>query len=477
MTESDTASVKSDPKGFPMGEAVNAAALAARRDVIIQELHAHWDSPIAMRFARADADHIYALPGDDKLSRSRLPVRGLTPGKVIRKIWHCATAGGRHTIAEKLDTCLMLTYWRQLRLGISPIVYWTTRPLIIGIFAKSTTGFRTDWDITSSEPFIAYIISLVSAAVLFLQNVGCSGIIDVIFVCLLWFVRNISFFYTLWIVRDTHFFDITQPLSYIGINLPESVDWETLCIWGFVIHPAASLLHGLFYVQSAFLSRKYTHYVMQPRSRAARRLASPQDGKEERFVRGDEFGWISTSSVLVFLNAKHHLAPIGLHELLVGPDMIKAVRLCDVLLTHDWYCLGLVCAVKALSFLLVHDYRILGVFLVHVILEILYIMLSQTVRLMTLRRFETKSLYLDMIQAWYNQDLSVRLGRQQPDESSVEDSSATDQTSNLHKIAHVFENTRRFKQERLVEMANVLDRYRRQAFLTSPGETLPLLRT
>lgn len=42
--------------------------------------------------------------------------------------------------------------------------------------------------------------------------------------------------------------------------------------------------------------------------------------------RGDEGGVIATVSLMIFLNCRHMLAPIALNQLLVGPNMIKAIR-------------------------------------------------------------------------------------------------------------------------------------------------------
>ncbi|PHJ15912.1 transmembrane, partial [Cystoisospora suis] len=52
----------------------------------------------------------------------------------------------------------------------------------------------------------------------------------------------------------------------------------------------------------------------------------PEFSQLEYQPRGDEGGVIATVSLMIFLNCRHMLAPIAINQLLVGPNMIKAIR-------------------------------------------------------------------------------------------------------------------------------------------------------
>ncbi|EZG68679.1 putative transmembrane protein [Gregarina niphandrodes] len=396
-----------------------------------------------------------------RINKPLFPVRTASMQRVIVKIMQCATAGGRHSIGERLDAGLVLPYWKVTRLAAGLLVHWACQITAVGILSFWTTDsiycveadcsvitFRFWRDPYDSSWAALSILALSAGTVNFLAHVGTVNVLDSLFTSALYMLRSFSLWWSIWTFRKLNVFDIDEAVYSIFGARPFgslSLDGATLfVVCGVPV--VVSLMQGLFFVQSAFLSRKFMYYALQPHSRVARRLASSGRGRDAE-PKTDECGWISTSSILSFLVCKNHIAPVDHHQLLIGPNVIRGVRLCDMLLVSDWMALLIAVCIRAVATLL-YGYDTsrsdtsLWIFLINVLyltFEIIYILLTQTVRLLSIRRFQIKALYTDIVTQWTKQN---------------------------ETLTH---------ENKMATLAQVLVRYRREAFLTSPGEILPPL--
>lgn len=426
-------------------------------------------SPINRAFQKINADdetipdEIGPVGADEYVVPTRaLPVERIAIRKLLKKIVNVVASGGRHSIACRLDSAMTLSYWKQFRMALPLILLWATRLLILGFYGQPTQGYRIDWTFWLKGNFTFIILAGCSTGFMFLLCIGTAPLIDVAFVSLFWGVRNVSYFMTFWVIRDTHILDLGFfSENFPNLRLPQNVPWENISLWTvFGVNTALSLLGGLFYVQSALLSRNYTLYVIQPRNRIARRLAFTENNGVPK---ADEYGWISTAAILVYLNCKHRIAPVNIHQLLIGPNMIKAVRISDQLLIHGWYRFTILCVIKLFSWSLARTPFIGGLFGIHLLMELVYCIMSQTVRLLALRKFENKSVYSKFMKAAKERDLTSK-------QFSIENRN----TENF--ISDLLKGKRFARQSDLVAYVKILDDQRRQMFLTSPGETLLPLR-
>lgn len=136
----------------------------------------------------------------------------------------------------------------------------------------------------------------------------------------------------------------------------------------------------LFFVQSAFLNRKFASFTIQSKDKVLRKVGKRTTAGERAEKMGDEQGFVSISGVLLYACCTAHIAPLTLHQLLIGPNLVKAVRLADTMLTRDWFWLGCVTLLRLLLGML-NNFD--GIFIIIWILvsgfEVIYILMAQTV--------------------------------------------------------------------------------------------------
>lgn len=132
----------------------------------------------------------------------------------------------------------------------------------------------------------------------------------------------------------------------------------------------------------------------------------------------DELGLISISALLVFYNCKYHLAPTPVHQLIIGPDVMKSVRLNDYLLLRDWMRLVLTGIIMALSLLILPEPIVMCFLFVNVSIQFTYMVITQATRLFALRRYEVQAHFQEMVKVWDSADCAPK--QKQPEVMHVE---------------------------------------------------------
>ncbi|KFG58674.1 putative transmembrane protein, partial [Toxoplasma gondii RUB] len=182
-------------------------------------------------------------------------------------------------------------------------------------------------------------------------------LLDVLFVSFFGSLKLLSFFLMVLTFRDFGVFN-----SIFNLHL-YVMDFGRYAIFIFTLVPMIGVLYTLYPVLCVMLGRQYITYIIPPpRIGKYRRgqtvLDAGRPGGEADFAqlethpRGDEAGVVATVCLMVFLNCSHMLAPISMNQLLVGPNMIKAVRLNDGLLRVHWRQLLLTLLLRLWCFIL-----------------------------------------------------------------------------------------------------------------------------
>ncbi|PFH36244.1 hypothetical protein BESB_044360 [Besnoitia besnoiti] len=303
----------------------------------------------------------------------RLPVRGFKLKRVIQKIFFAYKVGGRHGMAVLLDNALKVTFWKELRIAIPFIATWICEIAIVAclfffynesrIFPiqmfslKSMAESRWAWSQIPVGMKVCFIITCGH----FLMLLSCwflsAPVLDVLFVSFFGSLKLLSFFLMVLTFRDFGVFNSIFELQHYVADIGK------YALFIFALFPMIGVLYTLYPVLCVMLGRQYITYIVPPpRAGKFRRGQTVLDaggpGGEADFAqletqpRGDEAGVVATVSLMIFLNCCHMLAPISLNQLLIGPNMIKVVRLNDGLLRVHWRQLLMTTALRLWCFTL-----------------------------------------------------------------------------------------------------------------------------
>ncbi|CBZ50597.1 conserved hypothetical protein [Neospora caninum Liverpool] len=413
----------------------------------------------------------------------KLPVKGFTFKRVIQKLYFSYKVGGRRGVASLLDNALKVTFWKELRIAIPFVATWICQIAIVACLfffyndspvfpiqmfsLKSMREQPWPWSDIPVELQVCFIITCGH----FLMLVSCwflsAPLLDVLFVSFFGSLKLLSFFLMVLTFRDFGVFN-----SIFNLHL-YVMDFGKYAIFIFTLVPMIGVLYTLYPVLCVMLGRQYITYIVPPpRIGKFRRVQTVLDaarhGGEADFAqlethpRGDEAGVVATVCLMVFLNCSHMLAPISMNQLLVGPNMIKAVRLNDGLLRVHWRQLLITVLLRAWCFVLyltfpnsityskdpdaiesvLEHYTSPGgawyerfsfasvVFLAHIVLMFFYMVFSQICRLLALRRFENKAMFKDLALLWLQR-------------KAERDSTRSSDRSRVHSAAVSFVSARR----------------------------------
>lgn len=417
----------------------------------------------------------------------RIPVKGFRLWSLLVRIFHCMRLGGRRGLASLLDDTFVLSYWKQIRLTFPLLIAWASQIVLVCVAhgyknPKGPWAITVEWDQVPNDYRWFLFVGGANVVLMFSCWFVAAPILDVVFITVFWVVRLAAFFITLVTVRDTNFLEIQHKWE-----LP--IETQPILLWGFLVLPCFRLLDALFPIQSAFLGRKYMYYFTTSSHRKLQAslistVSSFDDPQLERVKhnRVDEAGWITTSSLLVFLNCRHALAPASFGELLIGPDLIKDVRLMDMLVLRGWLETVILLILHCVVLQLFNSFVSLGVFAGHLLMFCIYNIVIQAIRLLALRRYEVKLAFEEIVRVFHRNDV---VGKDKffdksgwvDAENELEDDRETD--VDTHSGTHRGHHPRRAAWGRplpkgyLISLLNAVERHQRQGFFTSPGELFP----
>ncbi|EPR58128.1 putative transmembrane protein [Toxoplasma gondii TgCatPRC2] len=441
----------------------------------------------------------------------RLPVKGFAFKRVIQKLYFSYKVGGRLGVAALLDNALKVTFWKELRIAIPFIATWICQIAIVACLfffyndspvfpiqmfsLKAVAEHPWPWSEIPVELQVCFIIICGHFLMLLFCWFLSAPLLDVLFVSFFGSLKLLSFFLMVLTFRDFGVFN-----SIFNLHL-YVMDFGRYAIFIFTLVPMIGVLYTLYPVLCVMLGRQYITYIIPPpRIGKYRRgqtvLDAGRPGGEADFAqlethpRGDEAGVVATVCLMVFLNCSHMLAPISMNQLLVGPNMIKAVRLNDGLLRVHWRQLLLTLLLRLWCFILYLTFpnsityskdpgaieRVLEhyicpggawyerfsfasiVFLAHIVLTFFYMIFSQICRLLALRRFENKAMFKDLALLW--------MQRQEEKLNELALVAATGRSS----ISSTSPSTRHAGTR---EVRMIAEKYFAHCFHTCPGDFLP----
>lgn len=466
------------------------------------------------------------LPGD--------PVRHR---QLARKIIHCARLGGRHSLAVLLDNVLHIPFWKLFRLAFPFMLMWLFQIAIVAILffvnedrlgdetkpsvktfpvqlfdTRILSSPQLKLNIIPTEISIGLIVVSAMMGSSFALWIFSVPFLDVLLVSVFSTVQLFSFFLLVLSFRDFRvFYDIFSIESTFGVK-----HIDTYFLWLFAIEPVVGVLYTLYPFFCVLLDKQYLGYVVPlpnaatflskvsnvawglstgvrmtsgyPPDRQYMRSWDTEDAEfaDSQMKRGDEVGLMTISSLVVFLNCRFSVAPISLHELLIGPDLVKSFRLTDALLhSHFRYlCVASVLRLWTTTLFIsfpdtlaysknekftnlvrqsllstqigVEPFAKLGykfnviimVFVIHLVLLVVHLIFSQVVRLLTIRRYETKAMFEEI--------------------AEVMRRASKKEESNNHSENDVNE----FFVETEIDL--IIEKYKLHGFYTTPGDILPI---
>ncbi|XP_053991020.1 uncharacterized protein LOC128883063 isoform X2 [Hylaeus volcanicus] len=411
---------------------------------------------------------IYQLVRDIDTKKT-IPLRGFSFCIIMRKILKCIKMGGRRGMLPLLDDTLLLSYWKQIRLIFPLLIAWTTQMILVSIVVLNTensTPQQIDfpWKQMSWEHRLIFYVIGISSLLMLTTWWMYTPFVDLMFFLLLWMIRSTCFASTLVVLRDTQFFEVSGLWNF-------SIKTQPLLLRLLYIPPLLRLLYSLFPIQSALLGRQYIYFwpknIDQP---SATILLHPQNNKG---VHTDEKENITTSSLLVFLNCRYALAPASLCQLLIGPDIVKDVRIIDMLLMRSWLETFFLLTIHILVLSRYQSKFCFGLFLTYFILCGIYNIVTQVIRLLSLRRYEIKLTFEHIFKKMHENPI-VPMNKTSdngvlpnfPSVSKKDSHHLSKFQSCVIPPISIVLPPRRF----LLSLMTVLDIYQREGYFTSPGQ-------
>ncbi|OII78279.1 hypothetical protein cand_035040 [Cryptosporidium andersoni] len=358
---------------------------------------------------------------DVKINR-KIPPYGFSIKVILKQIFYTFQRSGQSAyLACFLDNSLELSQFQNIRLSLAFIIPLISQ-IIIVILCRNTNsqGSQSQCYSTWFFPYLSnakysnttpcsagYIgIVLINAIGYIILWYGTCGVVEIIGGAFYQMVILNSFFSVVHTIRNSAYID--PYLSRNGIDVAYILVLLCMC-------PAALLLlFNYFPLSSAFLGRKFLRFAspigkkqwLNNNAPSSNTPNQPTIGlNNKRISRGytnehcreDELGFISTGSVLLLLNCRYGLAPVSLNELLIGPDTIKGIRLTDILLGILYRDILFLLVTRGTMLCMCFTWFSLASFLAHILITLIYGITAHTIRLLSLRRYELKILFQQVL--------------------------------------------------------------------------------
>ncbi|KAH0478392.1 MAG: uncharacterized protein KVP18_004361 [Porospora cf. gigantea A] len=360
----------------------------------------HSDDDFATR-KQMKSKQLQSLVNDVKSVRE-LPVVAFRASGILRKAAQLSLFPTRMSLATYLDSTFCLEYWQQFRVVVPYFLWLSVRITLVFLTFLKVDGLQDPLDWLSNPLPTDYIIafSLVGATMLltFFCWVGFCPMLDVVCLVLFAGVRLLSYWLTLTTFRDTHFFAIPGVSS-------DDINVEQLFFCFFALHDCMTLLMSLVPAHHGVLGKDFMYYSVirtgmenaLPSAPGFAELAGTQDI-------ADEAGRVSTAAATLFINCRLGVAPSSIHSLIMGPNMIKSVRLNDLFATTAVWEIVMTFVLKLVTSILYLNVVHIVIFSLHVVGKLGYHVFASSVRSLALRRYEVKALFQEIVRRCSDRD-------------------------------------------------------------------------
>eukprot|EP01054_Gregarina_sp_Poly1_P003877 Gregarina_sp_Poly_1__3876@NODE_215_length_11293_cov_58_142259_g191_i0_p1_GENE_NODE_215_length_11293_cov_58_142259_g191_i0NODE_215_length_11293_cov_58_142259_g191_i0_p1_ORF_typecomplete_len597_score69_38CECR6_TMEM121/PF14997_6/6_4e13CECR6_TMEM121/PF14997_6/2_7e03_NODE_215_length_11293_cov_58_142259_g191_i0845410244 len=440
------------------------------------------DSESGSSSSTANFKSLIPLPPDPTLTPYRLqqlleqlecqrtiPVHGFSWKMIIKKVFRTLIYGHRQSLPSRLNNIPPLPTLPLIRICILIVMdcLWSLVTVTLHLFPFSDDDLATDdGPLALRERGWIWMSVLCGGycVVHFLCTVGSAPGIDVALTSVGWTVSCLCYWQVISAVRLSALFNFELPLWQEWATTSGAT--EVALLYLVAIPGLWRLFQFLPYLQMAIVGRRYAYFIVQkPDTQVANilmqycNIQAPQ-----RLLPHDEMGFVSVSTLIIFIACKRGIAPISYHELLMGPDIIKSIRLSDVMLTRDWMILLISFMVKVVAVLVHTTILLLAVAAVDIAFFLIYLTTTQSTRLLVLRRFELQEIFSDILTTW--ETLS-------PQADPVVTRMLAEGVSSAELMLEMEKMKRRQPNDKFITLINCVTSLRRQGLFTSPGEVLP----
>ncbi|ESS33959.1 putative transmembrane protein [Toxoplasma gondii VEG] len=372
--------------------------------------------------------------------------------------------GGRQGLKTVLDDVFQLTWCQQLRMLLAPVGFHAMQGCLIAMIAlsvpvswKQLPGIAAwddffpvaSWETLSTVDHTAVVIIGVSFALELVAFVFTAPFLDTFFVSIGTVCRLLSEYL---VVRSIAISFAQQlPASPKVENGSRYVGFVVVAL--FIIRPVYHLLMLIVPGVYALCGKR----LMTCRREKKKGYEPVASGEEWRTGVGRREVY-SVSNALNFIICRQFLAPISYNSLLVGPDVMKGIRLLDNMV-HAQFCDILITIGVQFYALSMHmSWYDVGVFLAHDVFLGIYALVGQAIRILAQRRFELKILLEELV---LQRSDDFRLPGDEDEETSDEDDlSSKGRKRDKRKIG-------------FVTIADIDEEYQTEGFFSSPGCIFP----
>ncbi|OEH79682.1 transmembrane [Cyclospora cayetanensis] len=400
----------------------------------------------------------------DLQSSRRLPISGVGFGRVLFRLlvllfsWK---SGGLKTV---LDGNPYLSYGQQLRLAVAAVFLDVLHVVLVLV------GFVSFAIVKGSPPFEYFPVSsfqqmdvrdrtmgvvwVVSVAVCFVSSLFTVPILDSAFSAFCFGTKQLS---RLLLYRQLGlaYLDLdggallsNGSIVVTKASLPKCTVGLMLAIC-FLAKPIYNLLTMFLVFPFSLCGKQY--YTLHSDKFVKNTATTSSQQNDSSSSPAPRF--VSLSNMVVFSLCRKAAAPLAFHALLIGPDTTKGIRVCEGLLDAMWMELLLTGVFRTWAVCICLSWYNFGVFCGHLLVGVVYLLLSQAVRIMALRRYELKAM-LEGLVTQRTDDFGIF----RESDSSEEEQ----QRSKRGTAAYAY-----------ITVADDAELYRRDGYLSSPGFVFP----
>ncbi|GBE59470.1 integral membrane protein [Babesia ovata] len=340
---------------------------------------------------------------------------------LFQKIVLAISVGSKCEMAHLLDSTLQLSLWQNAMIAIPHIVLWAVEVTIVIAFYRldlqrmtkylDLFHFRGLVSVSFAElplclqvtPCLIIAASLVS----FICWIMIGPLIGALFVAFQVFVSLISFSFVL--LSLSEFIPALRILSFISEHTMGTPRDYLFFMFG--MRPFLNLLSGLYPFLCLTLGKHYIFYINPSLvstegadllGDSVKLISGTFAVNKEGLVQDESFP-ISLASLLVLTNAVIMCAPPSAHSLLIGPNLIKAIRLDRALANSHKNAFMRTCMIRLYCMLMVvgnngRAYSCAIVFyIVHMLMIPLYALLSRAVRRANIEAVHKQAICVDIL--------------------------------------------------------------------------------
>ncbi|ORM41187.1 uncharacterized protein BXIN_0360 [Babesia sp. Xinjiang] len=394
-------------------------------------------------FVRFNADSDILFTGDTPFNsarrRSILPANDFVPGitritmpdgfnvttvslkRLLQKILLAMRVGSKCEMAHLLDSKLKLSLWQNAMIALPHIVVWAVEVTIVIVFYRlspqqieSYTGLYDFHGIlqasfTTIPLYLKVAISLILSAgiVNFICWSLVGPVLGALFIAMQVMATLVSFAFVL--LSLSEFIPALHILAFISEHTMGTPRDYLFFIFG--ARPFMSLLSGLYPFLCLTLGKDYIFYINPSLvgKEGSDILSDPVKLINGTFtvnsdaVDQDESCPISLASLLVLTNAVMMCVPPSGHSLLVGPNIIKAIRLDRALVSSHKHTFMRTCMIRLYCVLMVVGKNgrayscAITFYILHTLLIASYMFCSMAVRRANIDAVNNQALFVDIL--------------------------------------------------------------------------------